>query len=349
MPFVKLDCAIVDSSLWVDRDLRSLFITALVMAEPFELTRPEPQLHVRSLDETGFVVPPGWYGLVRSAGSGIIRRDGIEAEAGLRALEALGSPDPESRSEAFEGRRLVRIDGGYVVLNYFTYRDKDFGAADRMRRMRERRREGDVSVTRYSDDVTRNALRSYASASASDSESALEVKNEDDEVAVFAKPFGKYADLVEGLVRSARVPLAVMAELNVHLMGEGVPKRSYVEVGGAVRAYLASGETTFKSAYFAGFLRRGARAAEVEDRRRQNTHEQQAIDHEAEERKRAEEEKREEDRLLADFHARKAKRYADLLAMAEKDVPNPNDAFGKAVVRSRLAYLIRQEPPDASS
>ena len=40
MGFVKLDCAIVDSSLWVERDHRSLFITALVMAEPFEFSGP---------------------------------------------------------------------------------------------------------------------------------------------------------------------------------------------------------------------------------------------------------------------------------------------------------------------
>ena len=122
MPFVKLDSGILDSTLWVDRDQRDLFITALLMAEPRELTEPLAQLQVDSLEPTGFQVPPGWYGFVPAAGPGIARRALVDSEPGLVALRALGSPDPESRSHDFEGRRLVRVDGGYVVLNYMTDR-----------------------------------------------------------------------------------------------------------------------------------------------------------------------------------------------------------------------------------
>ena len=142
MAFVKLDSAMLNSSIWHQRDDRSVFVTALLMAEPFELADPMPQMEVRSLEKTGWVVPPGWYGFVRAAASGIIAQDGIEREAGLVVLEALGSPDPESRSPEYDGRRLVRISGGYIVLNYFQYRDRDHGAADRMRRLRERRKDG---------------------------------------------------------------------------------------------------------------------------------------------------------------------------------------------------------------
>ena len=141
MAFVKLDSAMLNSSIWHQRDDRSVFVTALLMAEPFELLKETPQMEVRSLDQTGWVVPPGWYGFVRAAASGIIAQDGIEREAGLVVLEALGSPDPESRSPEYDGRRLVRISGGYIVLNYFQYRDRDHGAADRMRRLRERNKE----------------------------------------------------------------------------------------------------------------------------------------------------------------------------------------------------------------
>ncbi len=142
MTFVKLDSAMLNSSIWHQRDDRSVFVTALLMAEPFELREPAAQMEVRSLEETGWLVPPGWYGMVRAAASGIILKDGIERAAGLVVLEALGSPDPESRSPEYEGRRLVRISGGYLVLNYFQYRDRDHGAADRMRRLRERRKDG---------------------------------------------------------------------------------------------------------------------------------------------------------------------------------------------------------------
>lgn len=148
MGFVKLDCAIVDSSLWVERDHRSLFITALVMAEPFELEADTPQIEVDTLNLTGWVVPKGWYGRVEAAGSGIIRRDGMTIEEGRVALRALCTPDPQSRSQDFEGRRLARIDGGYLVLNYFKYRDRDYGAADRMRRLRARQRAGQTAPVR---------------------------------------------------------------------------------------------------------------------------------------------------------------------------------------------------------
>lgn len=140
MPFVKLDTGILNSTLWVDLDARVVFITALLMAEPHELREPARQMEVRTLDFTGWVVPPGWYGHVPAAGLGIIHRAGVENEAGLAALERLGSPEPSSRSRAFDGRRLVRVDGGYLALNYIEYRERDYGAADRMRRLRERRR-----------------------------------------------------------------------------------------------------------------------------------------------------------------------------------------------------------------
>lgn len=140
MPFVKLDQGILDSTLWVDRDSREVFITSLLLAEPRELRNPTPQIEVRSLSMTGFVVPPGWYGMVNAAGVGIIRRALVDTEAVLAALERLCAPDPESRSADFDGRRLARVDGGYVVLNYIKYRERDYTGAERAQRYRERRR-----------------------------------------------------------------------------------------------------------------------------------------------------------------------------------------------------------------
>lgn len=138
MPFVKLDSGLLNSTLWVDKPARDVFVTCLLMAVPYELTEPEPQLHVDRLEETGWTVPPGWYGMVESAAAGILRNAIVERDEGLQALTKLGEPDPESRSADFEGRRLVRIDGGYLVLNFQKYRERDYGAADRMRRKRAR-------------------------------------------------------------------------------------------------------------------------------------------------------------------------------------------------------------------
>jgi len=140
MAFVKLDTGILNSTLWVARDERDIFITALLMALPHELTEPVEQINALSLEKTGFVVPPGWYGFVQAAGPGIVRMAMTDPVAGMQALQRLGEPDQESRSTDHEGRRLVRVDGGYIVLNFMRYRDKDSTAAVRAQRYRERKK-----------------------------------------------------------------------------------------------------------------------------------------------------------------------------------------------------------------
>lgn len=157
MAFVKLDCGILNSTLWVEREPRDVFITALLMAAPREIAEPMPQYKVDAIEPTGFIVPPGWYGFVEAAGPGIVRRSMAEMEPGMKALAKLGEPDLESRSADFEGRRLVRVDGGYVVLNYMKYRDKDNTSAVRQARYRERQKSGRDGKT---DDVTGDATPS---------------------------------------------------------------------------------------------------------------------------------------------------------------------------------------------
>jgi hypothetical protein len=168
MAFVKLDCGILNSTLWVEREPRDVFITALLMAQPIEIQEPMPQFEVRSLEPTGFMIPPGWYGFVQAAGPGIVRMSMSDQTAGMDALEKLGAPDPESRSSDFEGRRLVRVDGGYVILNFMKYRDKDNNSAIRSARYRERKAQlASVTASRRDDhSVTRDASRSVTKAEA---------------------------------------------------------------------------------------------------------------------------------------------------------------------------------------
>lgn len=144
MAFVKLDTGILDSTLWLQKDQRDVFLTGLLMAVPKEFVEPTPQLEVDTLNETGFVAPAGWYGFIPASGVGIIRRAMIEHEGGMQALRELGSPELESRSQEHEGRRMIRINGGYIVLNYMRFRDHDYGAADRMKRLRERKKKDNV-------------------------------------------------------------------------------------------------------------------------------------------------------------------------------------------------------------
>ena len=140
MPFVKIDCGILDSTLWLDRDGRDVFFTALLMAEPKEFTEAVPELRTRALEPTGWMAPPGWYGFVRAANVGIAHRARVDTDVALCALERLAAPEPDSRSQDFEGRRMIRVNGGFLILNYIKFRDRDYTAKDRQRRLRDRDR-----------------------------------------------------------------------------------------------------------------------------------------------------------------------------------------------------------------
>jgi len=140
MGFIKLDRGILNSSVWVDRDVRDVFVTALLMARVHELREDTPQLDARTMEPTGWEIPTGWYGFVEAAGVGIIRNAGVDRETGIAALERMGAPERESLASAFEGRRMVRINGGYIILNFMRYLEKDHGSAERQRRYRERKR-----------------------------------------------------------------------------------------------------------------------------------------------------------------------------------------------------------------
>lgn len=145
MPFVKLDTGILDSSLWIEPYGRIMFITALCMALPYELKEPADELETEGMEKTGFVVPPGFYGMVRASSLGIIGRTwphdkpDVPMDRLFEELKELSLPDPFSRSDEFEGRRMVRINGGFIILNFGKYREMDRTAAERAKRCRDRK------------------------------------------------------------------------------------------------------------------------------------------------------------------------------------------------------------------
>lgn len=116
MPFVKLDCGIRRSSLWFeDSDTRVVFVTMLTMASPA--------------------------GLVDATAPGIAAEAHLPLDVVRASLVKLQAPDPDSRTLANEGRRILRVDGGFFVVNYQQYRERDYTATDRKRRQRDRERE----------------------------------------------------------------------------------------------------------------------------------------------------------------------------------------------------------------
>jgi hypothetical protein len=140
MPFVKLDTGILQSSLWFEKEQREIFLTALLMAMPRAFDEPIDQLYADRLEKTGWSAPPGFYGFVAAAGSGIIRLAMVDHEKGFIALQQLGDPDKDSRSNEYDGRRMIRMNGGYVILNYMKYREYDYTAAERMKRYRAKQK-----------------------------------------------------------------------------------------------------------------------------------------------------------------------------------------------------------------
>lgn len=97
MTFAKLSENLPTSSLWSEKyHVRIVFITFLSIK-----------------DENGVVVG------VRSA---LQRLCNVTIEEYDDATTILSSPDPESKTKEFEGRRIAKCDDGWIVLNHEKYR-----------------------------------------------------------------------------------------------------------------------------------------------------------------------------------------------------------------------------------
>jgi len=147
--FVKLDCGILDSTLWVENlETRITFITMLAMARAD--------------------------GLVEATAPGIARRANISLEAVRYAIEKLEQPDEDSRSLSEDGRRVMRVDGGYQIINYLAYRERDLTATERMRRYRAKQKE--QSNQRENDPLHRNVITKPLTVTEAEAEAEAEAE-----------------------------------------------------------------------------------------------------------------------------------------------------------------------------
>ena len=98
--FAILDSDIIRSTIWTEDDCtRIVWITMLALK-----------------DADGFV-----RGCITTV-AGIARQPVDKCTASLEKLEA---PDPDSASPEHEGRRLLKVPGGWIVVNHHKYRDKE--------------------------------------------------------------------------------------------------------------------------------------------------------------------------------------------------------------------------------
>ena len=161
LSFTKLFSSITDSSVWQESDeTRLVWITMLAMADPL--------------------------GRVFAAVPGLSHRARVSLEATQKALEVFLSPDPYSRSEDHDGRRIEKIAGGWRLLNYAIYREMrdDEARKEQNRLAQQRKRKGvskDVSNSADSQQVSAKSM-TVSNVSNSQPPSAQEEVEEEVEV-----------------------------------------------------------------------------------------------------------------------------------------------------------------------
>ena len=95
--FTKLFNTIVTSTIWQENDkTRIVWITMLAIADAD--------------------------GIVSASVPGLASVANVDVDSARAAVVTLTSPDPDSRTKDFEGRRIEPIDGGWRILNYLKYR-----------------------------------------------------------------------------------------------------------------------------------------------------------------------------------------------------------------------------------
>lgn len=118
----KLFTKILDSSIWLEPDQHRLVWITLIAA----------------MDR---------YGVTQFAcAENLAARARVSLEAAESAIKAFESPDPHDPTQEFEGRRIERIPGGWLVLNAEKYREMVTASVaseksrERMRKFREKNR-----------------------------------------------------------------------------------------------------------------------------------------------------------------------------------------------------------------
>lgn len=135
--YTKLFSSIIHSTIWREPpEVCKVWVTMLAMADR--------------------------NGVVEASVPGLADAARVSVARCRKVLDVLASPDADSRSQDFEGRRIKAVDGGWLLLNHARYRakleadEKRIQTAARVRRHRENRANVTPEVThdQKSNDVT---------------------------------------------------------------------------------------------------------------------------------------------------------------------------------------------------
>lgn len=155
--YTKLWHSILDSSVWGEPpETRIVWITLLAMS-----------------DRQGYV---------GASVDGVSRRAAVSVEHVERALAVLSEPDPKSRSDNDEGRRIEKVARGWHIINYEFFRDlqdkEQQRAYERDRKRRQRAKSvpdtpgtpGDNGELSHNADATASSIASLRSAHVSEAD-----------------------------------------------------------------------------------------------------------------------------------------------------------------------------------
>lgn len=136
--FTKLDSGIVHSTIWVQpHDVLRVWIALLALADQ--------------------------HGFARTAAPSLANLCMIPVDRMREILTILESPDEDSRSAAEEGRRIVKVEGGWMLVNHAAYRAKRDPEADKERKREWDRQHRPSGHARQSDAVRHSPTQSDSS------------------------------------------------------------------------------------------------------------------------------------------------------------------------------------------
>lgn len=157
--YTKLFASITDSTIWQAPDTtRLVWVTMLAMADAG--------------------------GCVSASVPGLASRARVSIEACIAALDAFKNPDEWSRTKDFDGRRIIEVDGGWVLLNHSKYRamreieDRKEAARLGMAKLRAKRKANELTNVKKVNDVSHGLPRlAHSDAEASSDSNTKSKKN----------------------------------------------------------------------------------------------------------------------------------------------------------------------------
>lgn len=218
----KLFTKILDSSIWLESDTTRIVWLTLLAA----------------MDEDGFAQ--------FASVANLAHRARVPLDACLEAVKCLESPDIDSGDKDNDGRRIERVEGGWMVLNAEKYRLMVTRVVarertrERVRKFREKR----------SNNVTSNAPVTVANVQVTPSDTDTDTRSEtrsDDDVVVSARPEplitspAAYQRLLERhafIGSRLRVPNGLHAEFRAAVGDDGEARLQgwYLELNDALEA-----------------------------------------------------------------------------------------------------------------